>query len=98
VSALLGLVLSAVLRLVPRANDLVSGAPEPIRRFAAMMAGNLAAALKNSPVLLMEEKRPDCEKPAIAKNFNGDRLYIVLRYSENPPLLCETLYARVVWL
>ncbi len=89
-----GLVVSAGLRFVPSANNLVSGRAEPIRRFATMMADGLATSLKNSPVLLVPETRPDCANPDIAKHFKGDRLYIAMRYSENPPILCETLYGN----
>jgi hypothetical protein len=92
--AAFSLAVSTALRFVPSANDFISGRPQPTRRFATMMAEGLATSLKNSPVLLVPETRPDCARPDITKHFKGDRLYITMRYSENPLMLYETLYGN----
>lgn len=90
---MLGLLISLLLRLAPGPNDLISGPPNPMHLMAALIARNFANSLKNSPILVIRENHP-CREPITPRNFTSDRLYVVLRYSENPAALCETLYAN----
>lgn len=90
------LLISLILRYVPRLSDALSGKPPYMEAFATLMARQVAeASHAEYPVLVVRQEVLDCHNVSQEATAGYENLYYVLAFSEQARSLCLTVFGQV---